>query len=100
MILVNKYLQTIIVPILQQWVAVSIGQDVIDEFTQNIEFAFGPDNLIPPLKVLTGVLGPQPAMTQDLPFRTLPNGFDWLGSNSNNWNSYWSWSFNGLHTSA
>ncbi len=73
-VLVEEYLETVVVPVLHQRIAVRVDQDVVDELAEYIKLAFRPDDFEPSLEVLRTVHRPQPARGQFAPLRSGPDG--------------------------
>ena len=74
-ILIEKNLPAIVVPVLHQRIAMSVDQDVVGELAEDVDLVLRPHNFVAALKVFLRVLGSQPAMSEFLPARFLPDGF-------------------------
>ncbi len=71
-ILVDEDLQAIVVPVLHEWIAVTVEQDVVDDLRQDVKPVRSPHDLETALKIRRLVLRPQPAKLDVSPLRLLP----------------------------
>ena len=74
-ICVEKYFKAVVVPILNEWIAMRIDQDVVNNFDEEIDTAICPNDLVATLEILCGIFRPQPAFIDRAPFCLCPDGF-------------------------
>ncbi len=74
-VFIDENFEAVVIPVLHQRVAVRIDQDIVRQLGEQVEFAFGPRDLISAREIARRVFRSQPALIQVLPARVGPDSF-------------------------